>query len=151
MTADEYVKLLAHPNRWWRLQAQRLLLERQDQAVIPAVSALLENNADPRVRLHALYVLEGLDALTAQLVSRAVNDRHPGVRKHGLILAERYPELLPLVLQRTGDSSLQVVLQATLSAGSFSGPKVSDSLLRPFTRVAVVSSGTSFACRHVAG
>ncbi len=153
MPPAEYVQLLAHPNRWWRLQAQRLLLERQDQSVVPAVSALLEKNEDARVRLHALYVLEGLNALTAPLVSRAVNDPHPGVRKHGLILAERYPELLPLVLQRTGDSSLQVVLQATLSAGAFSGPKVTDALAKVaarygndrWIRTAVLSSapGTS--------
>lgn len=124
----EYVKLLAHPNRWWRLQAQRLLLERQDQSVVKDVAEIFEAHEDPRTRLHALYVLEGLNALNAKVVSRAISDAHEGVRKHGLILAERYPELLSLVLKSTRDSSLQVVLQATLSAGAFAGEKVTDAL-----------------------
>jgi hypothetical protein len=128
MAASEYVKLLAHPNRWYRLQAQRLLLERQDKSVIASVTDLFESHEDPRTRLHALYVLEGLDALTSSIARRATEDSHPGVRKHGLILAERFPELLPRIIELTKDSSLQVVLQATLSAGEFSGPEVTQSL-----------------------
>lgn len=128
MSPDGYVKLLAHPNRWYRLQAQRLLLERQDVSVVPPVKDLLINHEDPRTRLHALYVLEGLNALDAALVSQAIRDVHPGMRKHGLILAERYPELLPQVLERVNDSSVHVVFQAALSAGEFRGQKVTDAL-----------------------
>lgn len=152
-TPQEYVDLLTHPNRWWRLQAQRLLLERQDASVVEPVKELFSSHKDPRTRLHALYVLEGLDALSAALVRKAVDDEHPGVRKHGLILAERYPELQPQVLERTGDPSVQVVLQAVLSAGEFKGTKVTNALAGvvnkyfgdPWVRMAVLSSeaGTS--------
>ena len=128
MPTSEYVKLLAHPNRWYRLQAQRLLLERQDKSVIESVVTLFETHQDPRMRLHALYVLEGLDALNSKVVKRATGDSHPGVRKHGLILAERYPELLPKIIELLKDSSLQVVLQATLSAGEFNRAEVTEGL-----------------------
>ena len=128
MSPKDYVGLLAHPNRWWRLQAQRLLLEKQDASVVDQVKQMFSSHADPRARLHALYVLEGLSALDASLVKQAVNDRHPGVRKHGLILAEKFPELLTQILERTNDSSMQVILQATLSAGEFQGPKVTNAL-----------------------
>jgi hypothetical protein len=127
-SSEELVKNLAHPNRWWRLQAQRLLLERQDQGVVKAVEDLFQNHQDARTRLHAFYVLEGLNALNAKTVEKALADPHEGVRKHGLILAERYPELLPKVVGLMKDSSLQVVLQATLSAGAFKGQKVVDGL-----------------------
>jgi hypothetical protein len=127
-TSEELVKTLAHPNRWWRLQAQRLLLERQDQGVIKPVEELFQGHQDPRTRLHALYVLEGLNALNAKTVERALDDSHEGVRKHGLILAERFPELLPRIINLMKDSSLQVVLQASLSAGEFNGPKVVEAL-----------------------
>lgn len=153
MSAAGLVKLLEHPNRWWRLQAQRLLLERQDASVVDAVKEMFSTHEDARTRLHALYVLEGLDALNASLVSKAIKDEHAGVRKHGLILAERYPELMPQVLEATKDSSLQVVLQATLSAGEFQGPKVATALASvanqhaadSWLRMAVLSSeaGTS--------
>ena len=128
MSSKEYVDLLAHPNRWWRLQAQRLLLERQDASVVDQVEQMFSSHDDPRARLHALYVLEGLHALNPSVVRHALSDHHPGVRKHGLILAERYPELLPQILERTNDSSIQVILQATLSAGQFKGPKVARAL-----------------------
>lgn len=153
MSSQEYVKLLEHPNRWWRLQAQRLLLERQDASVVEAVKEMFSTHKDARTRLHALYVLEGLDALNASVVGKAIKDEHAGVRKHGLILAERFAELMPLVLEATKDSSLQVVLQATLSAGEFKGPEVATALASvvnehaadPWLKMAVLSSeaGTS--------
>src|SRR5665647_3849147 len=48
----DLVALLSHQNQWWRLQAQRLLLERQDKSVIPSVKNLLDQGEDPRFRLH---------------------------------------------------------------------------------------------------
>ncbi|MEX2594566.1 MAG: PVC-type heme-binding CxxCH protein [Anditalea sp.] len=126
----EYVALLAHPNQWWRLQAQRLILEKQDASVVPAVQSLFEENDDPRARVHALYVLEGLDALSASIVQQAMKDPHPGVRKHGIILSERFPENLPLLLESASDSSVQVAFQTSLSLGEFSGPEVVNALAR---------------------
>src|SRR5690606_21647364 len=99
----EYVKLLAHPNQWWRLQAQRLLLQEQDTTVIPAVQSMFEENEDPRARVHALYVLEGMEALNESIINKAIKDPHPGVRKHGIILSERFPECLPQLLESIND------------------------------------------------
>lgn len=118
------VESLAHPNLWWRLQAQRLLLERQDKTVVPALKAFLSKTQDPRARLHALYVLEGLEALTAALVKQALQDSAPGVRENALILAERFPELLPQVIEKTSDKAPRVAFQASLSLGSFNDPRI---------------------------
>ncbi len=117
---EAYVELLDHPNRWWRLQAQKILLEKQDVSVIPKVKAMFAEHQDPRARLHALFVLEGLNALNKELVSQAMADVHPGVRKYGMMLSEQYPACLPQLLQGTQDSSAWVALQAILSAGEFS-------------------------------
>jgi len=149
----EYVQLLTHPNRWWRLQAQRLLLGRKDLSIVPQLENLFSGHSDPRVRLHALYVLEGLDALRASLVSQAMKDPHPGVRRHGVMLAERYPELLPELLERTNDSSVHVVFQATLSVGQFADKKALDVLANvltihgedPLFRAAVLSARATSA------
>lgn len=126
MSSLECVETLKHPNRWWRLQAQRILLERQDLSVVDALKDLLQNSPDERVRLHALYSLEGLNALDATLIKQTMNDAHPGVRQHAIRLSERYPELLPELLKTINDSSAWVVFQSTLSLGEFSGPKVTD-------------------------
>lgn len=148
MSTDQLVGLLAHSNRWWRLHAQRLLLERQDPSVTGAVVLMASTHGDPRTRLHALYVLEGMNALNASLVGEALADAHEGVRKHALILAERYPELLPQILELTNDSSVHVVLQATLSAGQFNNERVVNALASvanrysadPWIRTAILSS-----------
>src|SRR5690606_42131676 len=66
---------------WWRLQAQRMLLERQDKSVVQELKDLFMHHKDPRVRLHALYTLEGLSSLDAQIVAMAMEDVHPGVRE----------------------------------------------------------------------
>jgi putative membrane-bound dehydrogenase-like protein len=147
-SSSELVKLLSHESRWWRQQAQRLLVERQDASVVPALEKVFTEHPDPRARLHALYTLEGLNALTVALVSRAVTDSHEGVRAQGLILAERYQQLLPEVLTRLHDPSIQVVLQATLSAGQFSHKDIAAELAQvletngrdPWIQLAVLSS-----------
>src|SRR5690606_5562816 len=87
-TASELVDILSHHDQWWRTNAQKLLVERQDKSVIAQVNNLFETHADPRTRLHALYTLEGLDALSAEHVSKALSDEHGQVRKHAVILAE---------------------------------------------------------------
>lgn len=158
MSSAELVGLLTHANRWWRLQAQRLLLERQDATVALSVKELFSQHEDPRVRLHAFYVLEGLNALDPALVKNAMNDPHAGVRKHGLILSERYPELLPQVLDMLNDSSVHVVFQAVLSAGASPDNKTIEAFASvlnrhgedPLFRTAVLSSnaGTSAALLH---
>jgi uncharacterized protein YjgD (DUF1641 family) len=53
-----------------------------------------------------------------------MQDPEPGIREQAVILSERYPQLLPKLLELTNDSSLQVVLQATLSLGEFSDNRV---------------------------
>jgi hypothetical protein len=147
LSSAEIVRLLVHPNRWWRLQAQRLLLQKKDLSVISQIKALTENE-DARVRLHALYVLEGMNELNASLVGNALKDPHPGVREHGIILSEGYPELLPQLLDRINDTSIRVVFQAALSAGEFTNQKALDALAKvvafhgedPWFRTAVLSA-----------
>jgi putative membrane-bound dehydrogenase-like protein len=113
------VALLSHQNQWWRLQAQRLLLERQDKSVIPAVKTLFTQSEDPRFRLHALYVLEGMNALDAEIVKSAMKDSSPGVRENAAILSERFPGCLSQLEEMINDSSIRVALQAALSLGEF--------------------------------
>jgi putative membrane-bound dehydrogenase-like protein len=134
MSSAELVLLLAHPGAWWRTQAQRLLIDRKDLSVIPAVREMLASNTDPRFRLRALYTLEGLQALTMADVKLAMNDVDPGVREHGAILSERFPALLPDLLKLTNDSVAYVVFQAALSVGNAPADKAIQSLSLVLTK-----------------
>lgn len=127
-TTAELVEVLTHKNQWWRLNAQRLILERQDKSVIPALKEMFNTNSDPRTRLHAFYALDGLGAMDAGLALKAMQDSHEGVRNHGLVVSERYSQHLNDILKLTEDASQRVALQATLSAGQFPSDKVNNTL-----------------------
>jgi len=124
MQSTQSVELLSSPNQWFAIQAQRLLLERQDASVISLVKSMFTTHKDAAARLHALFVLEGLNALDASIVKQALKDSDSNVRENALILAERYQQLLPLVKDATKDSIARVAMQATLSLGEFKGQEV---------------------------
>jgi len=120
----DLVALLSHKSSWWRLHAQRLLLERQDKTVIPPVKELFNQSKDPRARLHALFVLEGLNALDAEIVQQAMKDPSEGVRENAAMLSERFPACLPQLEQMINDPSIRVAFQASLSLGEFNDKTV---------------------------
>ena len=60
-TSAQLVERLSHPNGWWRDTAQRILVERGDASVAPALKKLAESCARRRTRLHAMWTLDGLD------------------------------------------------------------------------------------------
>jgi putative membrane-bound dehydrogenase-like protein len=125
-SADLLVEL-SSGNAWRRLTAQRLLVERGDKKVIPALKELCRDEPTPQGRLHALYTLDGLDALEPRLVERALDDKHHGVRVHALRLAQRWlgtdAELLRRVLDLVDDPHPKLRLQLALSLGESDSDK----------------------------
>src|SRR6185312_13037053 len=90
-TTKELVARLERPNGWSRDTAARLLFERQDRTAVPILETLLKSSASSLARMHALYALDGLAALTPKRLSSALNDRDALVREHAVRLAERLP------------------------------------------------------------
>lgn len=127
---SKLLETLSHPNLWWRLQAQRLLLEKQDKTVVLAVKNLFRTSKEARTRLHALYVLEGLNALDAELVKKALQDSAPGVRENAIILAEQFPETYPLVQAKLNDPLIRVAFQAALSLPEFKNKETTPTLVK---------------------
>lgn len=147
-TSAKLVEVLANPNLWWRLQAQRLLVERQDKSVVPVVKNMVAKSPDARARLHALYVLEGLNALDAKVVKTGLQDASPGVRENAIILAERFPELFSQVAEKINDPVPRVAFQASLSLGEYKNKATAPTLAKviekygqdPWFRTAVLSA-----------
>ncbi len=117
----ELVQLLTHANAWWRLTAQRLLLERQDRQAIPWLKETGLGSLAAETRLHSLYALEGLSGLDTTLIRKVLRDPSLYVREHALRLAENFQELQPHLLSMTDDSSARVRFQLALTLGQFSG------------------------------
>jgi mono/diheme cytochrome c family protein/glucose/arabinose dehydrogenase len=86
----ELVQALSHPNGWWRDTAQQLLVQRGEVSVAPRLKELAVRAPDWRTRLHALWTLDGLDALEPSLVQKALADTSPDVRASALRLSEHW-------------------------------------------------------------
>lgn len=148
LTSDELVDLLVNPNRWYRRNAHKLVIERQDKSVLPRIDSLFHNSNDPRVRIEALYIMEGLNALNAKIVNEALADEAPGVRENAAILAERFPASLSNLEKLLDDDNSRVAFQAVLSLGQFSGDRIENDFIKvlrkfgsnPWFRTAVLSS-----------
>ncbi len=87
-TTPQLVATLAHRNGWHRDTAARLLFERRDTAALAPLARLAETSPLPEGRMHAMYALAGLNALTAEVVLPRLSDANPRVREHAVRLAE---------------------------------------------------------------
>ncbi len=143
---------LKNPNRWWRMTAQRLLIERQDKSAVPILKTLLNDAKTPETRVHALRTLDGLGALQNAQIDFALRDKDPAVREHGIQLAEsrlgQSPKLVAQILKLSDDENARVRFQAALTLGEAQNPKVIPALAKiaerdsadRWVRAAVLSS-----------
>ena len=139
-TTSELVATLAHTNAWHRETAARLLYERQDKSAIPALARLLEESSSPLGRLHALYGLDGLDALSESYLLRALTDADAGVREHAVRLSERFgahgvsDALWRQVRARVDDQDARVRYQTAFTLGELSHPDRQSALVELLKR-----------------
>ena len=77
MSSKELIALLDHPNDWQRREARRILGERRDASVVPALRKAILNNKGRLAleSLWALYVSGGFDeAFAGKLLDHANED-----------------------------------------------------------------------------
>jgi mono/diheme cytochrome c family protein len=130
LTTAQWVEKLGHPNAWWRETAQRLLVEKRDSAVTPAIRAVALKSPQPLGRVHALWTLEGVGALGRGEVIAALDHADAVVRVAGLRLSEPFlkgsgaerAEVLGKVRRLARDKSPEVQLQAVLALGAVRDP-----------------------------
>ena len=123
LTTTQLVDLLSHPNGWWRETAQRLLIERGDRSSVTALVRFATTANDPRTKLHALWTLDGLDALPPDVVIKALEDPSRDVRMSALRLSERWltegnTSVQAAVLKRLDDKDWSVQYQLAASVGA---------------------------------
>ena len=148
----ELVRTLEHPNAWHRETAARLLYERKDAQAVPLLVSLAFGSLAPLGRMHALYALDGLNALTEPALARGLDDAHPGVRVHAIRLSEhltpRSPALDEKLCTLVADDDPQVRYQLAFTLGSLTAPRRLDALAAlaksdgasPWVRIALLSS-----------
>ena len=114
----EIVPFLVHANGHIRDTAQRVLVERNEAAAVPAIAKLVTDAPNEQGRVTALWTLEGLKALTPDVLSLALKDKHPKVRAAAVRLSTlvQMPELLAMTSD--ADAEVRVQIAAQLSAQS---------------------------------
>ncbi len=144
-TAD-LVKALDSSNEWQRDKAQQLLLWRADKSAVVPLKNLVQQSPNVLASLHALCTLDGLDALTPDLLESALKDENAGMRENALRLAEKH--YTSAVLALADDPSPKVRLQLACSLGEVATPQAGEALAKiaardyenPFIVAAVMSS-----------
>jgi putative membrane-bound dehydrogenase-like protein len=127
-TPDKLVAALKHNNMFWRLHAQRLLIERGQRDIVPMLIALVGDRGVDAINLnpgaiHALWALHGLGALdgfhpeaTAAAVAAL---RHPsaGVRCNAIRVLPRHASSATALIDARSlqDADAQVRLAALLA------------------------------------
>ena len=79
---EKLVQALENDNMFWRLTAQRLLVDGGYKKAVPALIKLLSQPAPKS--LHALWALHGLGALDRQAHERCLNSKDPALRRNAI-------------------------------------------------------------------
>ncbi|MCJ8164287.1 c-type cytochrome [Pontibacter sp. E15-1] len=126
-SSKELLGYLKHPNGWWRDEAQKSIVTRGDKSVIPALrkmaageSGFFEKKPGHLARIHALWTLEGLDAIDKNILSAALKDEHAQVRRTAVLISEPYMrkndgQLMQQVGALANDADYDVRVQLLLS------------------------------------
>ncbi len=110
------VAMLGHENGWVRDTAQRLLEEKKDTTVLPALAALVKSGSS-LAKIHALWTLEGMGLLTPDVTGVALKDSDAKVRAMAVRLADR--SLAPELIKLAGDRSVDVQIALGFTASAY--------------------------------
>ncbi|MEZ0263262.1 MAG: PVC-type heme-binding CxxCH protein, partial [Phycisphaerae bacterium] len=118
----QLVEALKNDNLFWRRHAQRLLVERNNKDVVPALVELTKDTMRDEIGvsagpIHALWTLQGLGALDEATAAAALKHPATGVRRNALLTMPRTEAGLAALLESkiTDDADPQVRLAALLT------------------------------------
>ncbi len=131
-TSSELLEYLGHPNGWWRMTAQKLIVLKGDKSIVSDLVETIEGNESwfaklihpdkdfALERLHALWTLEGLDAIEKSSLKTAFHDADPRVRVGAIRISDRFlkqndAEIFESLRALANDPNPEVLQQLILS------------------------------------
>lgn len=120
-SAEDLVKYLGHNNGWWRNTAQKLIVLKNDQSVVPTLTKILKGDNNAIMRLHALWTLEGLNAIDKNILKKAYTDDDYRVRAAAVRISDRFvrandDEMIDALKLVAADSNIEVLQQVILTS-----------------------------------
>ncbi|WP_299552405.1 cytochrome C [Seonamhaeicola sp.] len=119
-SSKQLLKYLGHDNGWYRINAQKLIVLKKDISVVPLLVEMIEKDNSALARLHALWTLEGLDALDEATILKALTDEDSRVKRAAIRLSESFlkgskENLLKAFDNLKSDEDIEVAIQLILS------------------------------------
>ncbi|HEV7350984.1 DUF7133 domain-containing protein [Telluribacter sp.] len=123
----QLVTYLDHPNGWWRDNAQKEIVIRADKSVVPALRQIALGEKGPLVQkptalgqLHALWTLEGLEAIDKEVLFSLFQSEEAQLRRAAIWNSEPFlkkndEEVLNRLASLKADPSYDVRTQLLLS------------------------------------
>ncbi|MEO5913982.1 MAG: PVC-type heme-binding CxxCH protein [Luteolibacter sp.] len=96
---DSLLAGLSHPNLFWRIQAQSLIVESRSTTAAAKLKELLKVSSSKTAAVHAMYILKALGALDAETVKAALASSDRGLFRAGLLNAPSDNTLADSVIQ----------------------------------------------------
>lgn len=126
---------LSHSNGWWRDNAQKEIIVRNDRSLVPALLQMAKGHENHLTRIHALWTLQGLEAINRNILAEAFHDAHPQVRKTAVTMSEFYlrrhdTEIIKLLSTLADDRDPDVQIQLTASLAQYPYPASAELLQR---------------------
>ncbi|MEQ9288011.1 MAG: c-type cytochrome [Cyclobacteriaceae bacterium] len=148
-SSSELIGYLGHSNGWYRLTAQKLLVIKNDHAIVPELKGILMDNESFLAtlfsdrdfgiqRLHALWTLDGMGKLDKQVLVEKLKDKDHRVRSAAIRIGEKFlkngdQEFLNSISQMSEDSNIDVLVQLVLSSKLYSEKSAAKSLIDEIT------------------
>ena len=124
--SKELVDALGHPNGWWRDEAQKLLILRQEPKAIPLLKQAVKSAESGLGRAHALWTLDGMEVWDEGLVLNAIADKNMEVRLAALrisgermLVNEASDALLDAVAKSLPNDDLDIAAQRLLTLSCY--------------------------------
>lgn len=122
-SVPELIEKLNSNNIWWRRNAQRLLVDKNDPQSVSLLQNFLDTSMSPAGIVHALWTLEAFDAMNEVVLNKAFQNPEPGVRENAIKIAELHlqqmPNLQNALLHLQSDTSAKVRYQLLCTLGNF--------------------------------
>lgn len=90
LSSAALVDLLKSDNGWIRDRAQQLLIFKKEKSVVPELEKMAEDHSNAIAAVHALYTLDGLNALHFDLLQKVADSKEPMLSAHALLLLRKY-------------------------------------------------------------
>ena len=121
-SAADLVDLLKSNNGWIRDRAQQMIIYKQERQTGPGLKRLIEEGENTIAAMHALYTLEGLNALSFEFLEKIAASGKPALTAHALLLLEKHYavgnikpfEKLAIDLMNRNDTMVNFYLAASL-------------------------------------